>query len=219
MTGEGPLKPADAEAYARDSWSPVYRQTLSAAVARFPFPVTGTRVLDLGAGPGALVAVLLRAGAADVTWHDVDARFEAVARDRLAGAGDVHFERRDLLDLPYAHGAFDVVVLRGALHWARDEALLLRRVAAILRPGGHLALQAPSWRRPLTAPLPTWRRAAHLVSPALAVVLGRKPVTTLWVLRSLTLRRLRAAGLLVVAGPGRVGDHFELVARRPTTSS
>jgi SAM-dependent methyltransferase len=219
MTGAGALKPADAEAYARDSWSPAYRQVLSTEVARYPFPVMGARVLDLGAGPGAMTAVLLRAGAAHVTWQDVDPRFAAAARDRLAGAGDVRFEVRDLLDLPYGAGEFDAVVLRSALHWARDEALVLARVAALLRPGGHLALHAPSWRRAVAAPLPAWRRVAHLVSPPVAAVLRRKPVTTLWVLRSLTLRRLRRAGLEVVAGPVRTGDHFELVARRPATSS
>src|SRR5207249_7549301 len=116
-------------------------------VAAYPFSLVGTRVLDLGAGPGHISAAVLRAGAAWVQWHDIDPRFLEAARHDLASTGKIGFEQRDMLDLPYAPGTFDVVLLLGAIYWASDEAELLRRAARVVRPDGWLVVSSPNYRR------------------------------------------------------------------------
>ena len=62
----------------------------------------------------------------------------AVARRRLGGraalcAGDVHL-------LPFADGAFDVVVSSSSLHHWRDAARALAEIARVTCPGGRLVL-------------------------------------------------------------------------------
>ncbi|HVE47450.1 MAG TPA: class I SAM-dependent methyltransferase [Acidimicrobiales bacterium] len=208
------MKPEDVVRYSREQWSEPRAEALDAEIAGYPFSVREAQVLDLAAGPGAYTAALLRAGAGLVVWHDVDAGFLESAKRALPSSPRVRFEVRDMLDLPYPAGSFDMVALRDALHWASDEARLLRHLAALIRPGGWLVLTNHNFRRPLATVRPRWRAAAHLASPPLAALLGRKPVPTLWVLEGLTRRRLRCAGFEVVEWRRPRPADFEAICRR-----
>lgn len=99
-------------------------------------------VLDLGCGEGLLAAWLEAAGGAQVRGWDVDAGRVAVAR-----AAGVEAEVGDCrgVALPEA----DAIVLIDVLHYLapEEQAAVLRRCAAALRPGGMLLARDPDLGR------------------------------------------------------------------------
>jgi SAM-dependent methyltransferase len=99
--------------------------------------VSGRRALDLGCGAGQLAFYLAEAGAAEVVGIDASERMLEVARARAAHPR-VSYRRATMEDADFADGAFDLVVSSLALHYVRDYAGLVRRIARWLRPGGRL---------------------------------------------------------------------------------
>ena len=81
-----------------------------------PGLVRGKRVLDLGCGEGRLAFGVAQL-AKEVTGLDPDAELIASAADRARGAGlrNIRFEVGAGQSLPYADGAFDVVILSWTL--------------------------------------------------------------------------------------------------------
>ena len=123
------------------------------------------RVVDLGAGPGTLTALLhARWPAAQVLA--VDASPDMVARAREVEG--IAVERADLRDWTPAEPV-DVLVSNAALQWVPGHLELLERLVGHLAPGGWLALQVPgnfdepshTLRRELAAEEPY---AEHLVA-------------------------------------------------------
>jgi trans-aconitate 2-methyltransferase len=104
-------------------------------------------VLDAGCGSGRVTeALLARLPAGRVIAVDASAQMLAVARHRLAAAGDrVRFVRSDLLELgPDLLGdaaPVDAVFSTATFHWVTDHERLFRRLHALLRPGGRLVAQ------------------------------------------------------------------------------
>ncbi len=118
------------------------------------------RVLDVGAGDGSLVRVLLDHGWAAT---GVDASPEAVAR----AAGLVSHARAEEIASRFPSGSFDNVVFCSSLHeiWSYGERWItwtdvLRQAAQLLAPGGRLIIRdgvAPAepeavWRLGLNDP-------------------------------------------------------------------
>jgi 2-polyprenyl-3-methyl-5-hydroxy-6-metoxy-1,4-benzoquinol methylase len=99
--------------------------------------VAGRRVLDLGCGAGQLALRLAQAGVARVVGIDASERMLEVARARSAHPR-VAYCRATMEDADFADGAFDLVVSSLALHYVRDYAGLVRRIARWLAPGGRL---------------------------------------------------------------------------------
>jgi SAM-dependent methyltransferase len=99
----------------------------------------GMRVLDLGCGAGdaAFVAADLVGPGGSVVG--VDRSPDALARARLRagqrGLTQVQFIEGDIHD-PVPGGPFDAIVERVVLLWVPDPAIVLRRQATVLRPGG-----------------------------------------------------------------------------------
>lgn len=96
------------------------------------------RVLDLGAGTGALSAALLeRARDARVELWDVDPEMLAVARERLAGFGErALFVERSFDE---AFPPCDAIMASLSLHHIprlEGKAALFQRAHAAIRPGG-----------------------------------------------------------------------------------
>lgn len=125
-------------------------------------PLRGATVLDLGCGPGTSTEVLCHF--ADPTWtilgYDLTERFVARAEHRaLAGgfrnrAGDVirpHFVCQSIAEPLFAHGqpladaSVDFAISGGVVGlYMRPPAVrrLAAELARIVRPGGHVALDA-----------------------------------------------------------------------------
>jgi SAM-dependent methyltransferase len=129
----------------------------------------GQRVLDLGSGVGdvALIAGRLVGSTGEVIGAERDARAIARATARMAELGlkHVRFTQTDVADLPMAQ-PFDAAVGRYILMFVRDPVAALRDISRLVRPGGIVAFQEPSWKAFLEAcaSLPLWRASADLMS-------------------------------------------------------
>jgi SAM-dependent methyltransferase len=97
------------------------------------------RALDLGCGDGWLAAQL---DAAELTAADVSTLALERARRRLPRARIVELDPD--APLPFAGGAFDLVLCTDAIEHVRDVQLFLSEIRRVLRPGGALALTTPS---------------------------------------------------------------------------
>jgi SAM-dependent methyltransferase len=122
--------------------------------------VVGRDVLDVGCGPGTLLADLVAAGyrcrAVDVSPQMVDAARAELRRRGLAGH-DVHVVPARVQELPFADASFDTVTSTFPTEYIYDP-LAIREIARVLRPGGCLIvvegamlLPATLWVIPLVA--------------------------------------------------------------------
>ena len=135
---------------------------------RLPQPAEWLAV-DLGCGPGGLLAELERRG-----WRPLGIdRFEPMlrrARARSAAAGLV---LADAAALPLAPGVADLVVMAFVVPHLPDLDRALREACRVLRPGGRLACVTwrASGRSPFTGlALDVLRRCARLPAEALALL-------------------------------------------------
>jgi trans-aconitate 2-methyltransferase len=97
-------------------------------------------VVDLGCGPGNSTELLVaRFPNARVVGIDTSPAMLAEARRRLPGAA---FIQSDVATWTPAE-APDVIFANAVLQWLPDHASLLPRLAALLAPGGSLAVQMP----------------------------------------------------------------------------
>jgi tRNA (cmo5U34)-methyltransferase len=119
---------------------PLY-ETLQDTVAAAAEGITVTSILDLGTGTGETLGRLLgRHVWARAIGIDESEQMLEAARDGLAGYS-VDLRVADLLD-PLPDGPFDLVVSALAIHHLEgpDKAVLFRRIAEVLRPGGRLVV-------------------------------------------------------------------------------
>jgi len=104
----------------------------------------GMRVLDVGCGAGdvALLAAGLVGPGGEVVGIDTDGSALEVARGRVRSLGltNVRFIEGDARTAE-PDGIFDAAVGRLVLMYCRDPAVAVRRVAALIRPGGVVAFQ------------------------------------------------------------------------------
>jgi SAM-dependent methyltransferase len=102
----------------------------------------GARVLEVGCGPGHLALRLARQHGLDVTGLDLDPAMIERARANADRAGDGDGRRPafyvgDVAALPFADGAFDLVVSTLSLHHWADPTAGLAEIGRVLRPGGR----------------------------------------------------------------------------------
>lgn len=103
-------------------------------------PLAGRRVLDVGCGDGTYALAAASLGAR-VTAVDRSASMLEAARRRASDAGvTIRFERADVRRIPYAGGAFDIVLAVTVLCMAGDAAAAVGEMARVLAPGGRLVL-------------------------------------------------------------------------------
>ena len=100
----------------------------------------GRRVLDAGCGGGLVAKGLAEAGAA-VVGLDRSYGSLQVARRAIPNGAPGRFEAVSgrLERLPFADGAFDVVVAADVLEHVPDLPAAVREIARVLAPGGSLA--------------------------------------------------------------------------------
>jgi ubiquinone/menaquinone biosynthesis C-methylase UbiE len=121
----------------------------------------GQRILDLGSGVGdvAMLAARLVGPSGEVVGIERDASSIARAKARVAQAGlhNVSFTQTDA-DQIASGRPFDAAVGRFILMFLPDPVSVLRSLSNLVRPGGVLAFQEPSWVPLLAmgAQLPLW---------------------------------------------------------------
>jgi SAM-dependent methyltransferase len=89
-------------------------------------------VLDLGCGPGDLVAFLARRYPdKSYTGVDIDEYFMSIARQQLQPLGNCRLHHADVYE--FAQGQYDFVVLKALLQHLKDPGRLMQRLPSLLR--------------------------------------------------------------------------------------
>ena len=109
---------------------------------------SGMRVLDIGCGMGdvTMLAAQLVGPTGRVVSIDRDQASIETAQRRISaiGLGNVRFHQTDLLTFEDAE-PFDAIVSRLVLEFVPDTTAAIKRLRDLLRPGGVMAFQEPSW--------------------------------------------------------------------------
>ncbi len=112
-------------------FTPVYERVFDEVVVG-----VGTRLLDVGCGPG-LAAYLAAKRGARVSGLDAAETSVAIARERTP-EGD--FRVGEMLELPWADASFDVVTSFNAFQFAADPIDAMREARRVARPAGRVAV-------------------------------------------------------------------------------
>ena len=149
-----------ADAY--DRFMGRYSAPLAPAFAAFAAVVDGQRVLDVGCGPGALTAELVkRLEPFAVSAVDPSDAFVAAARERYPG---VDVRRATAEQLPFEDEVFDAALAQLVVHFMDDPVAGLREMARVTRRGGVVA--ACVWDHAGgEGPLGLFWSAAHELDP------------------------------------------------------
>ena len=124
-----------AEAY--DRFMGRFSLRLAPVFADFAGVAPGTRVVDVGCGPGALTAELAaRVGAASVAGADPAPLFVEACRARVP---DADIRRAPAEELPFEDDAFDAALSQLVVSFMRDAPAGVAEMRRVVRPGGHVA--------------------------------------------------------------------------------
>ena len=124
----------DVAAEAYDRFMGRYSLLLSPQFADFAGVRKGQRVLDVGCGPGALTAELVRRlEPSAVAAVDPSEPFVAAARSRYPG---VDVQRASAEDLPFPDDSFDASLAQLVVHFMSDPIAGLKEMARVTRQGG-----------------------------------------------------------------------------------
>lgn len=137
----------------------------------------GMRVLEVGAGTGAVIGQLAEASAG-ATFSALDLDPHAT-RSGAARYPALRWHIADAHALPYRSRVFEAVFFHFVLLWLTDPAVALREAARVTQPGGRvLAFAEPDHAGRIDFPddLAIWgkRQAAALESAGADVHVGRK---------------------------------------------
>lgn len=121
---------------------PFYTKLAERSIAEFPFDLRGTRVLDLGSGPGHYSCAMRKRGA---DCFPVDLEVESLM---AAGGPPTAGTACDARRLPFPDGSFDGVFCSNMLEHTPDPRLVLAEAARVLRPGGWAWISWTNWYSP-----------------------------------------------------------------------
>lgn len=139
-----------------------YAEPLAEQFVQLADVQAGQRALDVGCGPGALTAQLVkRLDPAAVAAIDPSAPFVEATRARFP---DVDVRSGVAEDLPFPDDGFDVALAQLVVHFMSDPVAGLREMARVTRPGGLVA--ACVWdHHGDGGPPATFWRAVHDIDP------------------------------------------------------
>jgi SAM-dependent methyltransferase len=118
-------------------------QTLADLLHHDTLYPAGCQVLEAGCGVGAQTVILARNNphtrftSIDGSPASIDAAQAAVRR---AGFGNVTFQAADIFRLPFGEASFDHIFVCFVLEHLRQPVEALRRLGAVLKPGGTLTV-------------------------------------------------------------------------------
>jgi ubiquinone/menaquinone biosynthesis C-methylase UbiE len=134
----------------------------------------GQRVLDIGSGVGdvAMLVARLVGPSGEVVAVERDRNSIAKASARVTGAGfqNVSFNESNVNEI-VGEKPFDAVVGRFILMYLPDPVATLRSISQLVRPGGVIVFQEPTWV-PVVAhlqALPLWFATASLIDKTMRV--------------------------------------------------
>jgi SAM-dependent methyltransferase len=107
-----------------------------AGLAAFLAPMDA--ILDAGTGPGLCAARCARLSRARVVGMDLSDSVTSAYR-RYAAVGNLDYVQGDILNPPFAHRSFDLVVADQVLHHTPDCARAFATMAELVAPGGQIA--------------------------------------------------------------------------------
>ncbi|MDI9240685.1 methyltransferase domain-containing protein [Lysobacter sp. LF1] len=120
-------------------------------------PQEGERVLDLACGTGIVARLAARrvGSGGRVTGMDLNPAMLEVAQAQAAQEGlRIEWQQGDATTLPFADGAFDLVLCQHGLQFVPDRTALLKEAHRVLGPQGRIALAVwenldrhPFWAR------------------------------------------------------------------------
>jgi ubiquinone/menaquinone biosynthesis C-methylase UbiE len=114
-----------------------YSGPLAPLFADFAAVTAGQRVLDVGCGPGALTAELVkRLQAENVSAVDPSEPFVAAARERHP---TVSVKQATAEELPFEDASFDAALAQLVVHFMADPVAGLREMGRVTRSGGVVA--------------------------------------------------------------------------------
>ncbi len=107
------------------------------------------RILDAGCGNGRVTALLRQHAPEETQVVGIDLTAAAIAEENLAGAKNVSFEKRDLLEDLSDLGKFDLIYCQEVLHHTADPAGGFRNLVGCLAPGGEIAIYVYKLKAPI----------------------------------------------------------------------
>lgn len=132
----------------------------------------GTRVLDIGCGPGSItVGLAAHIGASgSVVGIDNSEETIAIATASHGEVANVTFETASAYSLPFADASFDVAYGHQVLQHLADPIAALREVNRVLRPGGLVAVREADYgtmaHHPRYPEITSWLELYHYVARA-----------------------------------------------------
>ena len=124
-----------------DLYAPIYKKAMQAdqkiydfMYERIPAKIRDMEVLEIATGPG-LLAKHVAPAAKRMIATDYSDGMIAQAKKGDCPA-NLTFEVADAMNLPYADGSFDAVLIANALHIVPDPEKALSEIRRVLRPGG-----------------------------------------------------------------------------------
>jgi SAM-dependent methyltransferase len=100
----------------------------------------GSSVLDAGCGTGEALSWLSSAVGPEGAVVGIELSTAHVAAARSLGLANATVLQADLMDTPFPPASFHLIWCVNTINHLRDPILALKRLAALLRPGGRIAL-------------------------------------------------------------------------------
>lgn len=136
-----------------------------------PHLKAGMRLLDVGCGPGTIIAGLAKAVApGEAIGIDLSEEVLVQARDHAAAEGvdNVTFTYGDVYQLEYQGGTFDVVYANQVFQHLTNQPWALNEMRRVLKPGGLLCVRETDYATMSPAPkfpeFEEWSNLYHRVA-------------------------------------------------------
>ncbi|AJK49834.1 class I SAM-dependent methyltransferase [Burkholderia plantarii] len=129
-----------------EAWESLAQQSISRWYADQLRDLAFTEVLDAGCGLGRFSHALAASRPVNVTAIDIAEPMVEAAREQVGTTPGRHrFLRTSIEDAPFADESFDLVLANLVLFHVPDIGGAFDRLAALTRPGGHVALLTPDF--------------------------------------------------------------------------